>query len=97
MALSQTTLTTTYYKTKTVAKLLSSDEAGSGIVYLQLSNDPTPTKNYLIDSNVYASGIAGTIRTLTNQFYDTSTGLVKITGSSFAANDIAMVTGIKYV
>jgi hypothetical protein len=94
MGLSVLGVVRTYARPKTVARLLSSAEAGSGIVYVQLFssgvNDAATDVRVKLVSD-------GTMRTITKQFYDVNTGLVKVTGTGFVAGDRVEVHGMKFI
>lgn len=79
-----------YFRPKHAVHLLSSAEASSGEVIFSDYFGATDTGS-VIASVVSVSGVP---RTLTK--VQTVSGVVDITGSSFAAGDKAIVTGFKY-
>jgi hypothetical protein len=94
MALAAGDSATSFFPEKKMVHLLSAGEVGSGEVLLTFSNDVLPTTDTAIQANVYS--ISGVPRTLTKVLYSKTTGILDVTGSSFATGDTLVVMGFKY-
>jgi hypothetical protein len=95
MALTNGQTKQTYLPRKTMFHALNSDEAGSGVVFLQLSTDSLPTTDYATFASV--NSISGVVRTLTNKYYDKTTGYISVTGTGYAEGDLLHVQGIRVI
>lgn len=84
-----------WYRPQNTMYALNSGEASSGEVFINLfATDQLPTPDVGIHAAVRSIG--GVPRTLTKINYIAASGIVDITGSSFAYGDLVTIYSFKY-